>query len=438
VSQADLFRDGQTPTSPRVMTVAELVRAANRCLEHTIATVWVEGEVSNLKLAASGHAFFTLKDDQAALPIAMWRTALQRLRFRLEEGQHLRILGRLGIYAAQGRFQLYAERAEPVGVGALMLALEQRKAKLAKEGLFAQERKRPLPVWPRIVGVVTSLHGAVVHDIVEVARRRCPTRIVIAPALVQGQDAPASLVRALERLQRMPGVDVIILGRGGGSSEDLWAFNDETVARAVAACAVPVVAAIGHEVDVTICDLVADLRAATPSHAAELVVPDRDGHTREMKTMARRLILAMQRTVIDRRNRVEQLDHRLGACGRGFTRMRWDRLNRLYRRIGQHHPRARLARDRSQLDALRTALLQRGQTLVRSPRIRLARAAGALQALSPLAVLERGYALVLDQHDVVVRDAGRVELGTELGVVLYRGKLRVRVTARTPESGSES
>ncbi|HEY8375897.1 MAG TPA: exodeoxyribonuclease VII large subunit, partial [Nannocystis sp.] len=266
------------PLAPHVYAVSELVNRAHRCVEQHFPPLWVEGEITNLRLVGSGHAYFTLRDSHAVLPVAMWRSALARLRYRLADGQTFRVYGRLGIYAAQGKFQLYAERAEPAGLGARMLQFEQLKAKLAAEGLFARERKRPLPAWPRIVGVVTSATGAAIHDILEVARHRCPVRILLSPAQVQGDDAPFSLIRALQRLQRRPGVDVIILGRGGGASEDLWAFNDEALARAVAACPVPVVSAVGHEVDITICDFVADVRAATPSHAAELVVPDRNGY----------------------------------------------------------------------------------------------------------------------------------------------------------------
>ncbi|MEX1364285.1 MAG: exodeoxyribonuclease VII large subunit, partial [Nannocystaceae bacterium] len=231
MAQTKLSFRAPGPARPTVWTVSQLVRGANRALEQRFAMLWVEGEVSNLKIAGSGHAFFTLKDEGAALPVAMWRSSVERLRFRLADGQVLRVMGRLGIFAKQGRFQMYAEQAEPAGLGALMLELQQRKERLAAEGLFEPGRKRPLPRWPGVIGVVTSAQGAAVHDIVEVARRRCPSHIVLAPAVVQGPEAPRSLARALTRLQRWPGVSVIIIGRGGGSVEDLWAFNDEQLAR---------------------------------------------------------------------------------------------------------------------------------------------------------------------------------------------------------------
>lgn len=409
------------------MSVTEAVRAANRLLEHHLANIWVEGEVSSLKVAASGHAFFTLKDDEAALSAAMWRPSLQRLRFELEEGMRLRAFGRLGIYDRQGRFQIYVDRAEPAGLGELMVQLEQLKAKLSAEGLFDADRKRPLPSWPRVVGVVTSSAGAAIHDIIKVARRRCPSRILLAPAVVQGDEAPASLVAALERIQRVRQVDVVIIGRGGGSVEDLWAFNDEALARAVAAARVPVVSAVGHEVDVTLCDLVADLRAATPSHAAELVVPDRAQRKDALLDFRNRLARALSRRVLDERGRLERAVRDLEISGRSLTARAKARLFDLRARLADQHPRARLLRDRRRLELLRTRLANEGRRMTRSGRLRLARAGGALQALSPLAVLGRGYAVVTDEAERVLSDAGKVEVGDELDVRLHRGRLRTVV-----------
>lgn len=417
-------------TQSHVMTVAEAVRAASRVLEHRFSSIWVEGEVSNLRVAASGHAFFTLKDDEAALPAAMWRSSMQRLRFQLEEGQCVRAFGRLGIYDRQGRFQLYVERAEPAGLGELMAQLEQLKAKLSAEGLFDVGRKRPLPARPRVIGVVTSSSGAAIHDIIKVARRRCPSRIVLSPAVVQGDEAPASLVAALDRIQRMPQVDVVIIGRGGGSVEDLWAFNDEGLARAVAAARVPVVSAVGHEIDVTLCDLVADQRAATPSHAAELVVPDRARGAEALEDLRHRLGRALKRRVLDERGRLERLAHDLGVSGRSLTVRARARLLDLEGRLRKEHPRARLARDRRRLDVLRTRLEGEGKRLTRSQRLRLARAAGKLEALSPLAVLGRGYAVVTDAAQRVLTDAGQAEANDELEVRLQRGRLRTKVLHR--------
>lgn len=461
------------PADPKVYTVGELVHRAHRCVEQAFPPLWVEGEITNLRIVSSGHAYFTLRDERALLPVAMWRSALARQRHRLVDGQAFRVFGRLGIYAAQGKFQLYGERAEPAGLGARMLRLEQLRQKLQAEGLFARERKRKIPVWPRRIGVVTSATGAAIHDILKVARRRCPARILLAPAQVQGDDAPVSIVRALLRLQRVEGVDVIILGRGGGASEDLWAFNDEALARAVAACPVPVVSAVGHEVDTSICDLVADVRAATPSHAAELVVPDREAYASGLAHLERRLTLATRRRVLDERSRLELAERRLEAlAGRLLTAPR-RRLDALLARLRLQHPRARLARDRRRLHALQErlqavhprhrlaelrrrlaalqerlsaehprrrvgelrrrllaaelALHEQGRRLAAPARLRLARAAATLQALSPLAVLLRGYAVVTTAEGGVVTDAAQVAPGDALTIRLARGSLRAAV-----------
>jgi exodeoxyribonuclease VII large subunit len=465
-----------TGAAPKIYTVAELVQRAHRCIESAFNGVHVEGEVTNLRVVSSGHAYFTLADGGALLPVAMWRSALARLRFRLQDGQRIRVFGRPGIYAAQGKFQLYAERAEPAGQGALLLQLEQLKARLAAEGLFARERKRPVPRWPRVIGVVTSPTGAAIHDILKVARRRCPSRILLAPAQVQGDGAAFTMIAALQRLQAVPGVDVIILGRGGGAAEDLWAFNDEGLARAVAACRVPVVSAVGHEVDVTICDFVADLRAATPSHAAELVVPDRDACNHRLHQLTRRLALVTQRRLLNERSRVERAGHRLHAVGRRLAYAPRRRLAALLARLDAQHPRQRLARDRRRLAALlarlgaqhprhrlalarrrlaalaaalqaqhprhrlalarrrlalaAAALRQRGPQLAQPARLRLARAAAALQALSPLAVLARGYAIASDAAGRPLRDAADIQPGDELHVRLHRGSLRAGVLER--------
>jgi len=441
--------------SPRIYTVSELVGGANRAVEAAYSSVWVEGEVSNLRIVASGHAYFTLKDPAALLPVAIWRSALARLRFRLADGQRLRVAGRLGIYPQQGKFQLYADRAEPAGLGALMLQLEQLKAKLSAEGLFAAARRRPLPTWPRVIGVVTSATGAAIHDILKVTARRCPSRILLAPALVQGDEAPASLLAALRRLQTWPGVDVIILGRGGGASEDLWAFNDEALVRAVAACPVPVIAAIGHEVDVTLCDFAADLRAATPSHAAELVVPDLQIAARRLVDAERHLALAFRRRLLDERSRLELAHHRLLGQRRALIagpRRRLDLLERrlsaqhprrrlselrrrlaaLLARLGDQHPRLRVLAARRRLDTSLAELERIGRRLSAAPRVRLARAAGAVDALSPLRVLARGYAVATDAQGRALTDAAALAPGDNITLRLHRGELEARVEKLRP------
>jgi len=452
VSQGELSfqAPGNKPVRPSVWSVSQVVRGANRMLEQRFSNLWIEGEVGSLKVAGSGHAFFTLQDADAALPAAMWRASVEALPFRLENGQKLRCLGRLGIFPKQGRFQFYVERAEPTGLGAKMLELEQRKRRLTAEGLFDPAKRRPIPRWPRVIGVVTSATGAAIHDVLEVARRRCPSKVVLSPAVVQGPDAPRSLVSALSRLSRVPGVDVIIFGRGGGSAEDLWCFNDESVVRAVAACPVPVVSAIGHEVDSSLSDLAADLRAATPSHAAELVVPDLSQAQRRLTVVRGRLERALSRTILDQQSRLDTAIAALARHGRALTRDRRDRLARGQQALAQQHPRRRLDRDRRRLEsatsrlfaaageaprparerlgALQHRLVVAMQAAPRADRVRLARLAGALDALSPLAVLARGYAIVTQQDGTALVQASETAVGATLGVHLHRGSLRVAVT----------
>jgi exodeoxyribonuclease VII large subunit len=446
----------EAPARPRVSSVREAVELANRAIERGIPALWIEGEVSNLIVARSGHAYFTLKDDAAALPTAMWATSVRRLRFRLEEGQRLRVFGRMGIYVAQGRFQFYAERAEPAGLGELTLALEQLKQKLAAEGLFALERKRALPTWPRVVGVVTSPSGAAVHDIIKVIRRRMSIPVLLSPAKVQGPEAPYELTQALRRLAQVPEVDVIIIGRGGGSIEDLWAFNHEGLTRAISTCVIPIVSAVGHEVDITLCDLVADRRAATPSQAGELVVPDRHALLDRLADRQRRLSRNLERRVLDLGARLHARSNRLERWGRSFvwrereqlqvarrrmlasTRAALSAERRRHReladRLAAVHPRARIATERAHLHDLERRLLQAGRGLTASLRPQFARAAGKLDALSPLAVLGRGYALVRDHEGTLVRDAAAVEPGQRLRVQLQRGEIDVAVHDKTESS----
>jgi exodeoxyribonuclease VII large subunit len=450
-----MFDRPAVPPPRRALTVSEALQRANRALEERPGDVWVEGEVSTLHHSGAGHLFFSLKDERASLPVAMWRSSLQRLRFRVEVGQRLLVFGRMGVYPQQGKFQLYAERAEPAGVGELMLQLEQLKQRLSAEGLLDPARKRGLPPWPRVVGVVTSLHGAALRDILKVIRRRCPVRVLISAASVQGDGAPAELRAALRRLEAVAEVDVIIVGRGGGSLEDLWAFNNEGLARTIASCRVPVVSAVGHEVDVTIADLVADVRAATPSQAGELVVPDLRAGLRSLDGLERRMRLLWARRLLDERRRLDEARWSVERAGRailGAQRRRWHeatrrlegrgrrlvaaeqgRLARAQARLSAQHPRARLARDRKRLEVAFLALARAGPRLVADARLRLGRAAGKLDALSPLGVLERGYAVVTAPDGKVLTHAEAVTVGDTVEIRLHRGRLRGRVEGRSQE-----
>jgi exodeoxyribonuclease VII large subunit len=382
--------------------VAELVRLAGRTLDG-VGLVWLEGEVSQASRPASGHIYFALRDRDAVLPAVMWGRDAVRMRFAIAPGQRLRVRGRLGVYDRDGKMQLYADFAEPAGLGAEALALEQLKHKLAADGVFAPERKRPLPRFPRRIGVVTSKHGAAVHDIIRTVQRRLSTPILIADVAVQGPNAPAQIVQGLAMVARA-GVDVVIVGRGGGAVTDLKAFDHERVVRTIARCPIPVISAVGHEVDLSLSDLAADARASTPTAAAELAVPD--GATLSD-------LLGKERKRLDR-----ELAHLL-------ARARQD-LDRCASRLASAHPRAKLAQHRQALDGLLSRLHVAWRAGAERARGELARTGAQLHALSPLAVLDRGYAVVR-AGDVVVREATQVSPGDHLHVRLARGELVVVV-----------
>jgi exodeoxyribonuclease VII large subunit len=421
--------------TPKTYSVVELVRAASRTLEARYGTVWVEGEVSNLSQPRSGHLYFTLKDAEAQLPSVMFKTQAQRLAFRLEDGLKVRARGRLSIYEGQGKFQLYVDALEPTGVGAAQLAFEQLKRKLAAEGLFDPARKRPLPRWPRRIGLATSTTGAAVRDVLRIAERRGRVRFLVAGCQVQGDGAAATVRAALAALAAVPDVDVIIVARGGGSAEDLAAFNDEALARAIRACRVPVVSAVGHEVDFTIADFVADLRAPTPSAAAELVVPLFADAAARLDEAHARLLRGGRRALAEARQRLDQELARGAQAVRQIAAGRRRLLDGEARRLAALHPRARLHRDRAALAALRGRLDARLRELVNARRHAFAAQAGKLGALSPLAVLERGYSLTRTVEGHVVTGAEQVQRGDALTVELARGRLGCRVESVDPEKG---
>jgi len=394
--------------APRVLRVAELVGALRALVEDVVGRVWVVGEISNLRRAASGHLYFTLKDDEAQLRAVLFRAAAERLAFEPADGLEVLAFAEATVYGARGDLQLLVRQLEPRGQGALQLAFEQLRARLEAEGLFAEARKRALPRLPRRVGIVTSLHGAAVRDVIEVTGRRWPSvPLLVADARVQGAGAEYEIVEALQLLATRPDVDVILLVRGGGSLEDLWPFNTETVARALARCPVPVVSGVGHETDLTIADLVADARAPTPSAAAALVLPDRRAWLERLGRDQRRLRGALAGRLAHARARLEA---RLGALHRASP------AARLAARRG------RLARDASRLDAALRRRLARAAA-------QLSLAAGRLDSLSPLAVLGRGYAIARRADDGrIVRAAGEVAPGDALEVRLADGALDATVT----------
>jgi exodeoxyribonuclease VII large subunit len=433
-----------------IISVAELDRRLRRAVERITGSEWVEGEVTSLKRAPSGHVYFCLKDERedAVIDCVMYRLSAQRARRHLVDGARLQLLGKATVWAPRCRLQFIADLARGAGRGAVLEALEQLKLRLAAEGLFAFERKRSLPPEPRFIGVVTSGAGAAFFDICSVAFRRGSARIVLSPALVQGDTAPESLVRAIDLIERYPGLDVLIIGRGGGSGEDLMAFNDERVVRRVASVRVPVVSAVGHEVDFTLTDLAADVRAATPSQAAEIVMPDmharrellqrlhnqlvRSLHSRinELRGVADRARMRLgdpRFLIAERQQYLDEMMARLERQGARQIRSRRAQLEDLRRRLAARDPRNVLGRAHADMGRL-------GARLGGSMRLSLGRAswrlgerAEKLHALSPLAVLARGYAIASRSDARAVRAASEVQPGDELMLRLSRGRLGARV-----------
>ncbi len=423
------------------------MRLAARTLD-AVGLLWLEGEVTEVKKPASGHLYFSLRDKDSVLPAIMWSRDLTRMKFRIEPGQRLRVRGRLGVYDRDGRMQLYVDFAEPAGLGAAALALEQLKQKLAAEGIFAQERKRKLPRFPRRIGVVTSRHGAAIHDIIRTVQRRMPTPILIADAAVQGETAPHQIVMGMAMLVKA-GVDVVIVGRGGGSVTDLTAFNHERVVRTIARCPVPVISAVGHEVDLSLADLAADARASTPTAAAELAVVDGHALGEILTKERRRLDREMNHVLATARQELDRATMGLHARGERALAATRTQLLRLHERLSGLHPRARILRHRTVLGDLErrlaavspvrrigrarhdlAALGARADAAILASlakrRADLAQAGAQMAALSPLAVLDRGYAMVRS-GDAIVRDAAQVKPKARLEVRLAKGSLEVIV-----------
>ena len=434
----------------RPLTVGELTNRLKNVVERSFATILVEGEISNCRLWSSGHIYFTLKDDRAQIRAVVFRSTARQIRFALEDGMHVVIRGRLGVYDAKGECQLICDALEPQGAGALQVAFEQLKKRLAAEGLFDAGRKRPLPLLPRRIGVVTSLDGAAVVDILRILTSRHPTaRVVISAARVQGEGASLDLIRALRAIAKVPEIDVVILGRGGGSAEDLWAFNDESLARAIAACPVPVISAVGHEIDFTIADFVADVRAATPSNAAELVVEradvfcsriDRAVHRLESvmrldvsrrTQRADRLQLALDRwpvTVAMHGREIQQLSLRLPHAAARRLAKSQQRLDALHHRLARRDARRVAAALRARVVAAEHRLSQLALTRRHVAASRAAALGARLHALSPLAVLGRGYAVCWNEaRTSIIRSSQQVQPGDTVHVTLAEGSLACHV-----------
>jgi exodeoxyribonuclease VII large subunit len=440
--------------------VRELVGQVRELVEQEYGDVWVEGEISNFRPAPSGHVYFTLKDADAQLPIVLFRRQAMLLRFRPEDGLHVLVRGRVSVYEQRGQMQLVAETMEPVGAGSLQLAFEQLKARLKAEGLFEADRKQPLPAFPRTVGIITSPTGAVIRDFLNiVGRRHSGLNVLLYPVSVQGEQAPAEIEAALADLNASGLVDAIVLARGGGSLEDLAAFNSERMARAIAASLLPVVSAIGHETDFTIADFVADLRAPTPSAAAELITEAQHKIAEYLADQSHRLERAARYQILQARQRLtrvpasrtegrmaallhrleqrrDELAFRLEAAVSGQLRQRQHQVAELTAAVLRHDPRQNLAQARERLQACRTRLDHTMERMLHTAASTVSALDARLNSLSPLAVLERGYALVLDAEGGLVRSTAQVAAGNLVTTRLSDGAFTSRVETTAPNQAT--
>lgn len=445
-----------TVPARKILTVSQVNALVAEMLDQFFADIWVSGEVSNAKYYESGHVYFTLKDNESQIAAVCFRDSARRLKFRLEDGMQVLAHGRLEVYVPYGKYQIIVDTIEPRGVGALQQAFEQLKQKLEKEGLFAPERKRPLPVLPRVIGIVTSPSGAAIRDMIKTLRlQRAHCRVLLYPVQVQGEGAAEQIVRALAGLNRRQDVEVIILGRGGGSIEDLWPFNEEAVARAIAASRIPVVTGIGHEVDYTIADFVADYRAATPTAAAQKVAQGWFELAQRFEQAERQLIDAVEgllfhleqqideltqhrafelvaRRVREARHRIELWQAEMRAVMHRLFGIRQEALNRLSVRLSRQNPAVKIRHGMMELTELRRRLYQTIVGLVGSLSTRLAGLAGTLDALSPLASLARGYALCFRTDGTLVRQVGQVTAGEDVVVRVSDGRLECQIREIVP------
>ncbi len=446
------------PPERRIWAIRDLVSGVRRQLERDYDDIWVEGEISNCRPAPSGHIYFTLKDGDAQLQVVLFRSQAILLRFRPQDGLAILARGRISVYESRGQLQLIAETLEPRGSGALQLAFEQLKARLLAEGLFDATRKRPLPAFPRTIGVITSTGGAVLHDIIKVVRRRhARLNLLVYPATVQGPGCPASIAAGIRFFNANPQLaDLILIARGGGSLEDLAGFNDEALARIIATSSLPIVSAIGHETDFTIADFVADLRAPTPSAAAELITAAQhriEERVQALDARVRRairyqLMLARQhfsavsiaqiqnrlQTLIGRRTqRLDDLRHRLDLASARRLRTPAAQLATLTTRLGRHNPTLRLALARRRLETSEQSLARLAAATTATRTARLNHAVARLHALSPLAVLNRGYALVYNARGELLRNAADAQAGEPIRARLAQGSLTAEVKSTTSE-----
>jgi exodeoxyribonuclease VII large subunit len=449
-------------TERRPLTVSQLTSAIRTSLESRFASVWVEGEISNFKAHSSGHWYFTIKDPNAQIRAKCFRSSNQRIRFKPTDGLHVRARGKLTVYAPRGEYEFVVETLDPVGAGALRIAFEQLRDRLQAEGLFAKELKRALPVFPRRVGIVTSPTGAAIRDMLNVISRRTRTvNVLFSPAKVQGDGAGPDIARAIRLINQFHEravregrskdyVDVLIVGRGGGSTEDLWAFNTEEVARAIRNSAIPVISAVGHETDFTIADFVADTRAPTPSAAAEIVAAREDQLCTSLEHLGRQLVRLTKYKIVDARSRVQEhalsqvfdevkmrlhdarvdantATHQLQVSLAQRLRQASSKTNALVQKISPAQLQARVTTARARYDAAAANCSGAMDERLKQGRERLGLAAASLDALSPLAVLHRGYAIAQDANGKLIMDAESVKAGDRVDVRLAKGKLTTKV-----------
>ena len=450
--QFDLFGKRGVAPGPRIYSVSELTREIKGVIEGRFPYVLVKGEVSNVTTSGAGHVYFTLKDEGATLDAVLFRTEARRLKFQVKNGQSLVARGHLDVYEPKGEYKLVCDSVEPLGAGALQIAFEQLKERLEKEGLFARERKRRLPFLPRRIAMVTSPTGAAVHDFLRVLHRRFPNLpVLIVPARVQGDNAAQEIARGIVRAAKQPRVDVVVIARGGGSLEDLWAFNEEVVARALVGCPVPTVSAVGHEVDVTIADYCADVRAPTPTAAAELIAKVKDELVADLAQRKARLQRALRaqlerkhaqldklqarvadprRLISDRKLRLDKLRQRLEAAISLSGRA--ERLRKLRERLQAQHPREQLHRLHREVARLEEKLGALGRRFLAARRHKYEGLAARLDAMSPLKVLARGYAVAFDERGHALLKADQVQPGERLRVRLHEGELSASVLTKKP------
>ena len=441
--------------SPAIFTVSRLNQTVRLLLEHEMGQVWISGEISNFTQPASGHWYFTLKDDNAQVRCAMFRNSNRRVTFRPQHGQQVLVRANITLYEPRGDYQIIVESMQPAGEGLLQQKYEQLKAKLQAEGLFDQQLKKPLPSPAHCVGVITSKTGAALHDILHVLKRRDPSLpVIIYPTAVQGDDAPGQIVRAIELANKRNECDVLIVGRGGGSLEDLWSFNDERVARAIFASRIPVVSAVGHETDVTIADFIADLRAPTPSAAAEMVSRNQQELLRQIQSVQQRLGMAMDYFLANRTRRLTLLHHRLQqqhpqlrlarqqtALERLQQRMNLaidsqikrtnKRQVRLLQRLNQQNPQPRIHRVQSRIQHLEHRLAEHVHSRLSAMRERFGNAVTHLEAVSPLSTLARGYSVTTVTDGKVLKKVKQVKTGDVMTTRLEDGWVKSEVKGIT-------